>query len=204
MERRGKSSPDGWEQPIAVNSIRSNAVGTHTGRPGRVQEAAGARQQWRVEIDGCLKRQNPAYRLACTKTGKDFFPVFMSKTEEAGADMYFSSWKELEKLSPLQNGRWDRERLYEYLVQSCWSAFRESIDRFFADHKSDRELAGLLLDFLLDEDYDGSDSQMGAAHYLSQMDREVLRAERERLLLAQANPVFWKRPFPQEEALDWL
>ena len=63
MERRGKSSPDGWEQPIAVNSIRSNAVEGHTGRPGRPGEAARARQQWRVEIDGCLKRQNPAYRL---------------------------------------------------------------------------------------------------------------------------------------------
>ena len=27
VERRGKSSPDGWEQPVAVNSIRSNTVG---------------------------------------------------------------------------------------------------------------------------------------------------------------------------------
>ena len=26
VERRGKSSPNGWEQSIAVNSIRSNAV----------------------------------------------------------------------------------------------------------------------------------------------------------------------------------
>ncbi len=36
MERRGKSSPDGWEQPIAVNSIRSNAVEGHwPARPSR-------------------------------------------------------------------------------------------------------------------------------------------------------------------------
>ena len=27
VERRGKSSPDGWEQSVAVNSIRSNTVG---------------------------------------------------------------------------------------------------------------------------------------------------------------------------------
>lgn len=27
VERRGKSSPDGWEQTVAVNSIRSNTVG---------------------------------------------------------------------------------------------------------------------------------------------------------------------------------
>jgi len=27
MERRGKSSPDGWRQSAAVNSIRSNTVG---------------------------------------------------------------------------------------------------------------------------------------------------------------------------------
>ena len=37
------------------------------GWPDRPGEAAGARRQRRVEIDGCLKRQNPAYRLTCTK-----------------------------------------------------------------------------------------------------------------------------------------
>ena len=67
MERRGKSSPDGVEAPIAVNSIRSNAVEGHIGRPGRPGEAAGACWQQYVEIDGCLKRQNPAYRLTATK-----------------------------------------------------------------------------------------------------------------------------------------
>ena len=40
VERRGKSSPDGWEQSVAVNSIRSNAVEGHIGRPGRPGEAA--------------------------------------------------------------------------------------------------------------------------------------------------------------------
>ena len=44
VERRGKSSPDGWEQPIAVNSIRSNAVeGQQVGPtvPGRRLERVG-------------------------------------------------------------------------------------------------------------------------------------------------------------------
>ena len=40
MERRGKSSPDGVEAPIAVNSIRSNAVEGRKGRPGRPGEVA--------------------------------------------------------------------------------------------------------------------------------------------------------------------
>ncbi len=44
VERRGKSSPDGVETPIAVNSIRSNAVeGRKAGPavPGRRLERAG-------------------------------------------------------------------------------------------------------------------------------------------------------------------
>lgn len=73
----------------------------------------------------------------------------------------FSHWEELEKLSPVQNGRWDKDRLYEYLVQSCCMTFQEELNRFFHQYEQDRQLAGLLLDFLLDEDYDGSDSQMG-------------------------------------------
>ena len=44
MERRGKSSPDGVEAPIAVNSIRSNAVEGHMAGPavpGRRLERVG-------------------------------------------------------------------------------------------------------------------------------------------------------------------
>ncbi len=40
VERRGKSSPAAWRHVGAVNSIRSNAVEEHTGRPGRSREAA--------------------------------------------------------------------------------------------------------------------------------------------------------------------
>ena len=44
VERRGKSSPDGWEQTVAVNSIRSNTVGGHKACPavlGRWLKRAG-------------------------------------------------------------------------------------------------------------------------------------------------------------------
>ena len=44
VERRGKSSPDGWRLPIAVNSIRSNTVEGHAAGPavpGRWLERAG-------------------------------------------------------------------------------------------------------------------------------------------------------------------
>lgn len=117
--------------------------------------------------------------------------------------MIAASWKELEELSPVQDGVWDKKRLYEYLVQSCYVTFQEELNRFFYQYEADRQLAGLLLDFLLDEDYDGSDSQMGAAFYLGRMDRDVLRGERDRLLLAQADEVEWKRPFPGETP-PWL
>ena len=39
----------------------------HTGRPDRSGEVAGAHRQRCAKIDGCLKGQNPAYRLTCTK-----------------------------------------------------------------------------------------------------------------------------------------
>ena len=40
VERRGKSSPVAWRHGDAVNSIRSNTVEGHTGRPGRPEEVA--------------------------------------------------------------------------------------------------------------------------------------------------------------------
>ena len=52
----------------------------HTGRPDRPGEAAGAHRQRCVEIDGCLKRQNPAYRLTCIfrkKSGGRSFTLFL-------------------------------------------------------------------------------------------------------------------------------
>ena len=66
-------------------------MGTHIDRPGRVQEAAGARQQWRVEIDGCLKRQNPAYRLTAPENRCLFrqrFSLFLHNPQVAGTEFY--------------------------------------------------------------------------------------------------------------------
>ena len=118
--------------------------------------------------------------------------------------MYFSSPEELEQIVPVRGGIWNKEYLYEYLVWRCNARFQEHIDRFFAGYLDDEDLADLLFSFLLDDSYDGSDAQMGAARILSKMDRPLLQAKKELLLKAQRNEVYWKRPFPDEKDLGWL
>ena len=117
--------------------------------------------------------------------------------------MYFKDWEELSMYCPVKNGTWDKEKLYEYLVQSCYH-LSDYIDTFMEKYQNDEVLAGLLFDFLLDDYYDGSDSQMGAAKYIARLDREVLKKNRELLLKAQQNKIEWKRPFRNEEYLEWL
>ena len=112
--------------------------------------------------------------------------------------------KELEKRCPVKDGVWDKKLLYEYLVWSCCLNFKEWLDSFFAKYRSDEGLADLLFEFLLDDYYDGSDSQMGAAYYIARLDRELLRQKKELLLAAQQNEVFWKRPFQDDGYLEWL
>lgn len=118
--------------------------------------------------------------------------------------MYFSSPEELEQIVPVCNGIWNKGYLYEYLVWRCNIRFREHIDRFFAGYLTDENLADLLFSFLLDDEYDGSDSQMGAARLLAKMDKQLLQSKKELLQKAQSNEVYWKRPFPNEKDLDWL
>lgn len=118
--------------------------------------------------------------------------------------MVFQNWGELEAQRPYENGIWDKTKLFEFLVQSCTRTFREQIDEYFAGYREDEKLAELLLDFLLDDDYDGSDSQMAAVRYLRLMDREVLKKHKEKLRLAQKNEVLWKRPFAEGDSLEWL
>ena len=118
--------------------------------------------------------------------------------------MYFTTWDELKKRCPVVDGRWNAEFLYEYLVASCNQSFSMQIDTFFMEYQNDEKLVELLFSFLLDEDYDGSDSQMGAARQLSKMDRQLLKKKKDLLLKAQSNEVFWKRPFPHNEHLEWL
>ncbi|MBE6754444.1 MAG: hypothetical protein E7559_08890 [Ruminococcaceae bacterium] len=118
--------------------------------------------------------------------------------------MYFSSPEELKRIVPLTEDGWSKEYLYEYLVWSCHSAFEDYIDDFFSKHTDDDELAELLFSFLLDEHYDGSDCQMGAAYYIAKLDRELLRKKKELLLQAQSSDVHWKRPFRTDEYPEWL
>ncbi len=119
--------------------------------------------------------------------------------------MYFADWDALEKYCPFQDGMWKKEALYEYLIHCNDMRFSEKLDEFFAAYRSDEALADLLFDFLLDDGCDGSDSQMGAAHQISRLDREVLRKNKDRLLEAQKNEVFWKRPFFRDDSrLKWL
>ncbi len=117
--------------------------------------------------------------------------------------MYYKTWEDLQKDCPIVDGTWDKERLYEYLVQSCYQ-FSEQIETFFMEYQNDEDLADLLFSFLFDDDYDGSDSQMGAAYVLRKMNRQLLRNKKDLLLKAQANEVDWKRPFPHDEHLEWL
>ena len=118
--------------------------------------------------------------------------------------MYFRSPEDLEKIVPVCNGIWNKDALYEYLVWSSNVQFQAYISDFFSSHLQDENLAELLFSFLLSDEYDGSDCQMGAARLIAKMDRRVLRAKKEFLRKAQENEVYWKRPFPRAEDLDWI
>ena len=117
---------------------------------------------------------------------------------------YFESLEKLKACCPIKNGTWNKEILQGYMIYSCNRDYKPLIDGFMADYQNDETLADLLFDFLLNEDYDGSDCQIGAAIYIARMDREVLRRKKDLLLRAQKNEVFWKRPFREGESLDWL
>jgi len=113
--------------------------------------------------------------------------------------MYFNDPGELKALSPIKDGKWDRDILYEYLVWSCNERFTTFTDSYFDRYKNDELLAGMLFDFLLCEDYDGSDCQMGAARYIARLDIGVLKKKRSLVQRAQENEVLWKRPFKYGE-----
>lgn len=118
--------------------------------------------------------------------------------------MYFRSWDELEKEAPFCDGKWDKDKLQEYLIQSCNEDFAERIDLYFVGFRNDGNLADLLFEFLLNEDYNGSDCQIGAVIYIRQLDRAVLKERKALVLKAQQNEVLWRRPFQTDEYLDWM
>jgi len=118
--------------------------------------------------------------------------------------MRFHSWDELKKEAPFFNGEWDKDKLQEYLIQSCHKDFEAQIDLYFAQFQKDGALADLLFEFLLNGDFDGSDCQIGAACYISRLDRNVLKARKALVLKAQENEVFWRRPFQTDDYLEWI
>lgn len=118
--------------------------------------------------------------------------------------MYFHSPEESKSIVPICGGVWNKEHLYEYLVWHADIRFTEYIDSFFDAYLDDEDLADMLFSFLLDDHYDGSDSQMGAARIISKMDRQLLRKKKGLLLQAQRNEVYWKRPFLDPEELEQL
>ena len=107
---------------------------------------------------------------------------------------------------PLINNEWIILFLYEYLVEVNYDHERENIAlKFFEQHLSDIQLAKILLEeFLLNDSYDGSESQLGAAVILRKMDKSALVANKDLVLEAQKNEVFWKRPCDENDDLSWL
>ena len=118
--------------------------------------------------------------------------------------MYFSSPEELKNIVPIRNGVWNKAYLYEYLVWNSNNRFEKYIGDFFRDYLDNADLADLLFSILLDDYYDGSDCQMGAARLISRMDKQLLKSKKALLLQAQENEVYWKRPFLNNEHLDWI
>lgn len=118
--------------------------------------------------------------------------------------MHFASWDDLKKEAPFCDGAWDMDKLKEYLIYVNYKGFDLPIRLYFARFREDGALADLLLEFLLDDDYEGSEAQIGAAYFLGRMDRAVLRERRAGVLKAQESPVFWRRPFQTEDYLEWL
>ena len=113
--------------------------------------------------------------------------------------------KELKQNIPYSNGEWNQKYLYEYLVQVNYDGLDYIVLDFFKTHYDDKELARILLqDFLLDDTYEGSESQIGAVFILRQMDKSALAANKELVLLAQQNEVYWKRPLAEDDDLRWL
>ena len=113
--------------------------------------------------------------------------------------------KELKQNIPYSNGEWNQKYLYEYLVQVNYDGLDYIVLDFFKTHYDDKELARKLLqDYLLDDTYEGSESQIGAVFILRQMDKSALAANKELVLLAQQNEVYWKRPLAEDDDLSWL
>ena len=118
--------------------------------------------------------------------------------------MRFDSWDALKEEAPFCAGAWDQDKLKEYLIQFCNIRFSLHIKLYFAQFRKDGNLADLLFAFLLNDDYDGSDCQIGAAYFISKLDRSVLKERKAWLLKAQESEVSWRRPFQTDNYLEWI
>ena len=118
--------------------------------------------------------------------------------------MQFRSWDELKSETPFCGGKWDQRKLKEYLIQSCNLNFNLKIKLYFSQFRKDGDLADLLFEFLRNDDYEGSDCQIGAAYFISKLDKNILKERKALLLKTQENEVFWRRPFQTDDYLKWL
>lgn len=107
---------------------------------------------------------------------------------------YKEHLKYLKENPPFNNNEWDRKILYEYLVYSCIKGTQEYIHKYFSRYTNDENLLKMLFDFLLDDNYDGSDCQMASAYYIAQMDKTLLEKYSDLLSEAGKNPVDAKNP----------
>ncbi|MCM1314072.1 MAG: hypothetical protein NC205_06780 [Prevotella sp.] len=118
--------------------------------------------------------------------------------------MNYEEWikehtKYLKENPPFNNNKWDTEILYEYLVYSCCMDTEEYIKEYFSKYTHDENLLKLLFDFLLNDDYDGSDCQMSSAYYIAQMDKTLLEKYSDLLSEAGKNPVAARNPLKYME-----
>ena len=107
------------------------------------------------------------------------------------------------KNPPFHSGKWNRKRLCLLLTELCYYDTEPAALEYFSRYRQDPALCGMLLSVLADKTYEGSDVQMGAARILSQMHPDVLCGHTKELLALQADPVVWKRPFP-DGLPDWI
>lgn len=105
----------------------------------------------------------------------------------------------LKENPPCNNHEWDKEKLYHYLVYSCRTDTKAYINEYFGKYTGDENLLKLLFDFLLDDDYDGSDCQMASAYYIAKMDRKLLDKYKDLLSEAGKNPVAARNPLKYME-----
>lgn len=65
---------------------------------------------------------------------KSTFNEGIQAQEARGIIMYYKTWEEWQKVCPIVDGIWDKERLYGYLVAMCHE-FRKPIETFLGNIK---------------------------------------------------------------------